>query len=87
MIALVGLLALARVFMALAAMDVGTAFGSLGARREMLIACLAEPALLMVFFTPALKSEHFSTLLSTHPHIQTRLDQLAKISADLGRQV
>jgi heat shock protein HtpX len=39
------------------------------------------------FFTPALKAEHFSTLLSTHPHIQTRLDQLAKISADLGRQV
>jgi heat shock protein HtpX len=39
------------------------------------------------FFTPALKSEHFSTLLSTHPHIQTRLDQLARISADLGRQV
>jgi formate hydrogenlyase subunit 4 len=56
-IALVGLLALARVFMALAAMDVGTAFGSLGARREMLIACLAEPALLMVFFTPALISQ------------------------------
>ncbi|HZA28325.1 MAG TPA: NADH-quinone oxidoreductase subunit H, partial [Gammaproteobacteria bacterium] len=36
-IALVGLFALARVFMALAAMDVGTAFGDLGARREMLI--------------------------------------------------
>jgi formate hydrogenlyase subunit 4 len=53
-IALVGLFALARVFMALAAMDVGTAFGSLGSRREMLIASLAEPALLMVFFTPAL---------------------------------
>jgi formate hydrogenlyase subunit 4 len=56
-IALVGLLALARVFMALAAMDVGTPFGTLGARREMLIACLAEPALLMVFFTPALISQ------------------------------
>ena len=53
-IALVGLFALARVFMALAAMDIGTAFGSLGSRREMLIAALAEPALLMVFFTPAL---------------------------------
>jgi heat shock protein HtpX len=39
------------------------------------------------FFTPALKAEHISSLLSTHPHIQTRLDQLAKISADLGRQV
>jgi formate hydrogenlyase subunit 4 len=53
-IALVGLFALARVFMALAAMDIGTAFGGLGARREMLIASLAEPALLIVFFTPAL---------------------------------
>ena len=33
-IALVGLFALARVFIALAAMDIGTAFGSLGARQE-----------------------------------------------------
>lgn len=62
-IALVGLLALMRVFMALAAMDIGTAFGSFGARREMLLAALAEPALLMVFFTPALMSG--STALST----------------------
>jgi len=62
-IALVGLFALARVFMALAAMDVGTAFGSLGSRREMLIAALAEPALLMVFLTPALISQ--STALGT----------------------
>ena len=36
-IALVGLFALARVFIALAAMDIGTAFGSLGARREIAI--------------------------------------------------
>jgi len=50
-IALVGLFALARVFIALAAMDIGTAFGSLGARREMLIGFLAEPALLMVMFS------------------------------------
>ena len=62
-IALVGLFALARVFMALAAMDVGTAFGSMGARREMLIASLAEPALLMVVFTPSLISG--STALTT----------------------
>jgi formate hydrogenlyase subunit 4 len=52
-IALVGLFALARAFMALAAMDIGTAFGTLGARREMLIGFLAEPALLMVLFTAA----------------------------------
>ncbi len=62
-IALVGLFALARVFISLAAMDVGTAFGSLGARREMLIGFLAEPALLMVLFTASLISH--STSLAT----------------------
>lgn len=53
-IALVGLLATARVFMSLAAMDVGTAFGTLGARREMMVGFLAEPALLMVIFVASL---------------------------------
>ena len=62
-IALVGLFALARVFMALAAMDLGTAFGTMGARREMFIGFLAEPALLMVLFTASLISG--STLLPT----------------------
>ncbi|HAN57285.1 MAG TPA: formate hydrogenlyase, partial [Betaproteobacteria bacterium] len=62
-IALVGLFALARLFAALAAMDVGTAFGSMGARREMLVASLAEPALLMILFTPALIAH--STSLTT----------------------
>ena len=52
-IALVGIFALARVFISLAAMDIGTSFGTLGARREMLVGFLAEPALLMVFFTAA----------------------------------
>ncbi|HEY7903067.1 MAG TPA: NADH-quinone oxidoreductase subunit H [Casimicrobiaceae bacterium] len=55
-IALVGLFALARVFIALAAMDIGTPFGSFGARREMFIGFLAEPALLMVLFTASLIS-------------------------------
>ena len=50
-IALVGMFATSRVFTALAAMDVGTAFGSLGARREMMVGFLTEPALLMVFFS------------------------------------
>jgi formate hydrogenlyase subunit 4 len=69
-IALVGLIALARVFMALAAMDVGTAFGTLGARREMLVAFLAEPALLMVFFTASLISQSTSlaTIVDTMAH-------------------
>ncbi|MBI3157726.1 MAG: NADH-quinone oxidoreductase subunit H [Burkholderiales bacterium] len=55
-IALVGLFALARVFISLAAMDIGTAFGTLGARREMLVGFLAEPALLMVLFSASLIS-------------------------------
>jgi formate hydrogenlyase subunit 4 len=56
-IALVGLLATARVFMSLAAMDVGTAFGTLGARREMMVGFLAEPALLIVIFVASLISQ------------------------------
>ena len=74
-IALVGLFALARVFMALAAMDVGTAFGTLGSRREMLIASLAEPALLMVFFTPALivHSTALTTIVEQLAHRQLYL--------------
>ena len=55
-IALVGMLATARVFLALAAMDVGTAFGSMGARREMMVGFLTEPALLLVIFLASLIS-------------------------------
>jgi formate hydrogenlyase subunit 4 len=62
-IALVGLFALARLFVSLAAMDIGTAFGTLGARREMLVGFLAEPAFLMVLFTASLISS--STSLAT----------------------
>jgi len=53
-IALIGLFATARVFLSLAAMDIGTAFGTMGARREMMIGFLAEPALLMVLFNASL---------------------------------
>jgi len=69
-IALVGLLAVARFFMALAGMDVGTAFGSLGARREMMVGFLAEPALLMVLFTASLisHSTSLSTIVETLAH-------------------
>ena len=62
-IALVGIFALARLFISLAAMDIGTAFGTMGARREMLIGFLAEPAFLMVLFTASLISN--STSLAT----------------------
>jgi formate hydrogenlyase subunit 4 len=69
-IALVGLFALARLFLSLAAMDVGTAFGSLGARREMLVGFLAEPAFLMVLFTASLisNSTSLATIVSSVAH-------------------
>jgi formate hydrogenlyase subunit 4 len=69
-IALVGLLALARLFISLAGMDVGTAFGTLGARREMMVGFLAEPALLMVLFTASLISHSTSlaTIVETLAH-------------------
>ncbi len=62
-IALVGFLALGRFFLALAGMDVGTAFGGMGSSREVTISSLAEPALLMAFFTLAMNVS--STNLST----------------------
>jgi len=69
-IALVGLLALARVFVSLAALDIGTAFGTMGARREMLVGFLAEPALLMVLFSASLISQSTSltTIVETFAH-------------------
>jgi formate hydrogenlyase subunit 4 len=62
-IAIVALLGGARFFLALAGMDVGTAFGGIGTSREVMIAALAEPALLMIVFTVALIAG--STQLST----------------------
>jgi len=69
-IALVGVFALARVFAALAAMDIGTSFGGLGARREMLIGFLAEPAMLMTLFTAAFisGSTQLTTIVDTLGH-------------------
>lgn len=69
-IALVGLFALARVFISLAAMDIGTPFGTLGARREMLIGFLAEPALLMVLFSASLitQSTSLANIVETLAH-------------------
>ena len=54
LIALAALLGSARFFTALAGLDVGTSFGGIGASREMMIASLAEPAMLLVIFTVSL---------------------------------
>ena len=54
LIAIVALIGTARFTLALAGMDVGTAFGGIGSSREMMIASLAEPAMLLIVFTVAL---------------------------------
>ena len=63
LIAIIALLGSARFFLALAGMDVGTSFGGIGSSREVMIASLAEPAMIMIVFTLALVAG--STQLST----------------------
>jgi formate hydrogenlyase subunit 4 len=54
LIAIIALLGSARFFQALAGMDVGTAFGGMGSSREVMIASLAEPAILITVFSVAM---------------------------------
>jgi formate hydrogenlyase subunit 4 len=63
LIALIALLGSARFFLALGGLDVGTSFGGIGSSREMMIASLAEPAMIMIVFTLALVAG--STQLAT----------------------
>ncbi len=72
LILLAGLLALARMALALVGMDVGTAFGGLGAAREMSFSVFAEPALLLCVLT-------FAILAGT-----TNLDLIAATFRDGG---
>ena len=53
-LALVGLLALGRFFLALGGLDPGSAFGGMGSSREMTIAAVAEPAMMLAIFTVAI---------------------------------
>jgi formate hydrogenlyase subunit 4 len=63
LIAIIALLGSARFALALAGLDVGTSFGGIGSSREVMIASLAEPAMIMIVFTLALTVG--STQLST----------------------
>ena len=63
LIAIIAVLGSARFFLALAGMDAGTSFGGIGSSREVMIASLAEPAMLMIVFAIALIAG--STQLST----------------------
>ena len=68
LIAIIALLGSARFFLALAGLDVGTSFGGIGSSREVMIASLAEPAMMMIVFTLALiaGSTQLSTVAALH---------------------
>ena len=82
LIAIIALLGRARFFLALAGMDVGTSFGGIGSSREVMIASLAEPAMLMVVFTLALIAG--STQLSTIAEFMASPQVGLRVSLGLG---
>jgi formate hydrogenlyase subunit 4 len=82
LIAIIALLGSARFFLALAGMDVGTSFGGIGSSREVMIASLAEPAMLVVVFTLALIAG--STQLSTIAEFMASPQVGLRVSLGLG---
>ena len=82
LIAIVALLGGARFFLALAGLDVGTSFGGIGASREVMIASLAEPAMLLIVFPLALIAG--STQLSTVAAFMASADAGLSVSVGLA---
>ena len=82
LIAITALLGSARFFLALAGLDVGTSFGGIGSSREVMIASLAEPAMLMAVFTLALIAG--STQLSTVAAFMMTSDVGLRVSLGLA---
>ena len=63
LIVIIALLGSARFMLALAGMDIGTSFGGIGSSREVMIASIAEPAMMMIVLSLAIIAG--STQLST----------------------
>ena len=82
LIAITALLGSARFLQALAGLDVGTSFGGIGSSREVMIASLAEPAMLMIVFTVALVAG--STQLSSVAGFMLSFDQGVRVSLALA---
>ncbi len=82
LIAIIALLGSARFFLALAGMEVGTAFGGIGSSREAMIASVAEPAILMMVFTVALIAG--SSQLSTVARFMATAEAGLRVSTGLA---
>jgi formate hydrogenlyase subunit 4 len=81
-IALIAVLGSARFALALAGLDAGTSFGGIGSSREVMIASLAEPAMLMIVFALALIAG--STQLSTMAAFMNSPEVGLRVSLGLG---
>jgi formate hydrogenlyase subunit 4 len=82
LIAIIAILGSARFALALAGLDAGTSFGGIGSSREVMIASLAEPAMLMIVFTLALIAG--STQLSTMAAFMNSPEVGLRVSLGLG---
>ncbi len=82
LIAIIALLGSARFFLALAGLDAGTSFGGIGSSREVMIASIAEPAMLMIVFALALIAG--STQLSTMSAFMASPDVGLRVSLGLA---
>jgi len=76
-IVFVGLFALARFALALAALDTASNFGGMGASREVAFAALVEPALLLVLFAAALPAGSLSLTALVGHRFPSAADLLA----------
>ena len=82
-LAVIGLLALGRFFLALGGLDPGSAFGGMGSSREMTISAMAEPALMLAIFTVAITagSTDLSRIVATEHGPALRLLNPAHLMA------
>ncbi|HUI45489.1 MAG TPA: NADH-quinone oxidoreductase subunit H [Nitrospirota bacterium] len=92
-ITLIYLLALGRFFMALGGLDAGTGFGGEGSSREMTVAILVEPMMMLALFTAAISagSTNIVLIATVHPaafspsHLLALTAFIVAIVAETGR--
>ena len=92
-IALIYIFALGKFFMALAALDAGTAFGGEGSSREMIVSILVEPMIMLCIFTVAITAGSTNIARIAEPqgfiftpsHVLALLAFMIAIIADTGR--
>jgi formate hydrogenlyase subunit 4 len=85
-IVVVGLFALARFALALAGLDTGSAFGGMGSSRDVAVAALAEPVVILGLFAVAWRAgttdlSAIGAWLSTHPSVAVSPSQLLAFAA------